>query len=155
MLKATSSAHQQLPRLPLPALRRQPAAWHCKPKHVQASRAGTDQSQADSFCITHAHTQQSAQYPLHSDISSSTDSQRLVLHLLTLLVANPAGSGTGNMNPGLPQDIDPKDAVRTDRLDDPEELMKRRRAKDPEAFDKVHGKDASFAEETGGKGAGL
>ncbi len=72
----------------------------------------------------------------------------------TLFVAN-AGSGTGNHSPGLPQDIDPKDAVKTDRLDDPEELMKRRRAKDPEAFDKVHGKDASFAEETGGKGAGL
>jgi len=46
------------------------------------------------------------------------------------------------------------DAHRTDRLDDPEELLKRRRAKDPEAFDKVHGKDASFAEETGGKGGG-
>ncbi len=46
------------------------------------------------------------------------------------------------------------DAHRTDRLDDPEELLKRRRAKDPAAFDKVHGKGASFAEETGGKGAG-
>ncbi|KAL3133022.1 hypothetical protein ABBQ38_006931 [Trebouxia sp. C0009 RCD-2024] len=64
------------------------------------------------------------------------------------------GSSTGGTNPGLPQDVDPKDAVRTERLDDPEELMQRRRAKDPEAFDKVHGKDASFAEETGGKGAG-
>ena len=32
--------------------------------------------------------------------------------------------------------------------------MKRRRAKDPAAFDKVHGKDASFAEETGGTSGG-
>ena len=64
------------------------------------------------------------------------------------------GSGTGGTNPGLPQDTDPKDAFRTDRLDDPEELLKRRRAKDPAAFDKVHGKNASFAEETGGEGAG-
>lgn len=65
-----------------------------------------------------------------------------------------AGSGTGGTNPGLPLDADPKDAHRTDRLDDPEELLKRRRAKDPAAFDKVHGKGASFAEETGGKGGG-
>lgn len=65
-----------------------------------------------------------------------------------------AGSGTGGTNPGLPQDTDPKDAFRTDRLDDPEELLQRRRAKDPAAFDKVHGKNASFAEETGGEGAG-
>ncbi|KAL0054666.1 hypothetical protein WJX82_000732 [Trebouxia sp. C0006] len=64
------------------------------------------------------------------------------------------GSGTGGTNPGLPLDADPLDAHRTDRLDDPEELLKRRRAKDPAAFDKVHGKDASFAEETGGKGGG-
>ena len=64
------------------------------------------------------------------------------------------GSGTGGTNPGLPQDTDPKDAFRTDRLDDPEELLKRRRAKDPAAFDKVHGKNASFAEETGGEGGG-
>lgn len=69
-------------------------------------------------------------------------------------MADLAGSATGGTNPGLPQDTDPKDAVRTERLDDPEELMQRRRAKDPEAFDKVHGKDASFAKETGGKGAG-
>lgn len=61
------------------------------------------------------------------------------------------GSGTGGTNPGLPQDTDPKDALRTDRLDDPEELLQRRRAKDPAAFDKVHGKNASFAQETGGK----
>lgn len=66
----------------------------------------------------------------------------------------PTGSGTGGTNPGLPQDTDPKDAFRTDRLDDPEELLQRRRAKNPAAFDKVHGKDASFAEETGGEGAG-
>jgi hypothetical protein len=65
-----------------------------------------------------------------------------------------AGSGTGGTNPGLPLDADPLDAHRTDRLDDPEELLKRRRAKDPAAFDKVHGKGASFAEETGGKGGG-
>ena len=61
------------------------------------------------------------------------------------------GSGTGGTNPGLPQNTDPKDAHRTDRLDDPEELLQRRRAKDPAAFDKVHGKNASFAEETEGK----
>lgn len=66
-----------------------------------------------------------------------------------------AGSGTGGTNPGLPQNTDPKDAFRTDRLDDPEELMKRRRAKDPAAFDKVHGKDASFAEETDGHSKGM
>ena len=65
-----------------------------------------------------------------------------------------AGSGTGGTNPGLPLDADPLDAHRTDRLDDPEELLNRRRAKDPAAFDKVHGKGASFAEETGGKGGG-
>ena len=65
------------------------------------------------------------------------------------------GSGTGGTNPGLPQDTDPKDALRTDRLDDPEELLQRRRAKDPAAFDKVHGKNASFAQETGGKAGGL
>lgn len=65
------------------------------------------------------------------------------------------GSGTGGTNPGLPLDADPLDAHRTDRLDDPEELLNRRRAKDPAAFDKVHGKGASFAEETGGKGGGM
>ena len=65
---------------------------------------------------------------------------------------SPTGSGTGGTNPGLPQDTDPKDAFRTDRLDDPE--VQRRRAKDPAAFDKEHGKDASFAEETGGRSAG-
>ncbi|DBA97215.1 TPA: hypothetical protein ACH3X1_014966 [Trebouxia sp. C0004] len=65
------------------------------------------------------------------------------------------GSGTGGTNPGLPLDADPLDAHKTERLDDPEELLKRRRAKDPAAFDKVHGKGASFAEETGGKGGGM
>ena len=62
-----------------------------------------------------------------------------------------AGSSSGGTNPGLPQNTDPKDAQRTERLDDPEELLQRRRAKDPAAFDKVHGKNASFAEETDGK----
>ena len=84
---------------------------------------------------------------------SNPDLHRHVHHQLEM--SNLIGSGTGGTNPGLPQDTDPKDAFRTDRLDDPEELLQRRRAKNPAAFDKVHGKDASFAEETGGEGAGL
>ena len=64
---------------------------------------------------------------------------------------SPTGSGTGGTNPGLPQDTDPKDAFRTDMLDDPEELLQ---SKDRAAFDQVHGKDASLAEETGDEGAG-
>lgn len=61
-----------------------------------------------------------------------------------------AGSGTGGGSPGLPLDVDPKDATSTDRIDDPEQLFKRRRAKDPIAFDKVHGHGATLHDETDG-----
>lgn len=60
------------------------------------------------------------------------------------------GSGTGGGSPGLPLDVDPKDATSTDRIDDPEQLFKRRRAKDPVAFDKVHGKGATLHGATDG-----
>ena len=66
-----------------------------------------------------------------------------------------AGSGTGGGSTGLPLDVDPKDATSTDRIDDPEQLFERRRAKDPVAFDKVHGKGATLADETDGHVQGM
>ena len=61
-----------------------------------------------------------------------------------------AGSGTGGSSSGLPLDTDPKDAANTDRIDDPEQLFQRRRAKDPIAFDQVHGKKSTLYAETDG-----